>query len=160
MTEVDHIEKAGSSVVTTKHGITRVEGNGVSVHFGGEDPIALKSAINVAMGEMLDHYKPRNKMTLMGAHLSDKQLSEMALNVVLHFLYMYSNWRRTNEKNKDLELKLQPTDFDHIQANDECYWYCKSKLNGNFRAAAAALMGKTDKELRDYEVARERFANR
>jgi hypothetical protein len=160
MTEADHLEKTGSSVITTKHGITRVEGNGVSVHFGGEDPIELKNAINAAMDQMLSHYKPRNKKTLIGEYLSEKQLSEMTLNVVLHFLYMYSNWRRTNDKYKDLELKLQPTDFDHIQANDECYWYCKSKLTGNFRVSAAALMGKTDKELRGYEVARERFANR
>ena len=40
MAEIDHLEKTGSSVTTTKHGITRVEGNGVSVHFGGEDPAA------------------------------------------------------------------------------------------------------------------------
>lgn len=159
MTEIDHLEKTGASVIT-KHGITRVEGNGVSVHFGGEDPIELKSAINVAMEEMLKHYKPRNEKILLGVYLSEKQLLKMTLNIVLHFLYMYSNWRRTNEKYKDLELMLQPTDFDHIQANDECYWYCKSNLKGNFRDAAAALMGKSDKELKDYEVARERFANR
>ena len=160
MAEIDHLDQAGSCVITTKHGVTRVEGNGVSVHFGGEDSKELNSAINAAMEQMLSHYKERNKKLIFGTYLSEKQLYEMTLNVVLHFLYMYSNWRRTSDKYKDLELKLQPADFDHVQSNDHCYWYCESKLKDNFRAAAAALMGKTDKELRDYEVARELFLNR
>ena len=160
VTVIDHLKNTSARVITCEHGFTRVVGDDISVHFGREDPGNLRDAINVAMDQMLRHYKVRNMKNAAETHLSSKQLNEMTLHVVLNFLYMYSNWKSIDEKYKELELKLQPGDFDHVQAHRQCYWYCESNLKHDFRVAAAALMGKTDQELRDYELGQEYFENR
>ncbi len=160
MPDIDFLQASGSEVITTKHGITRVEGDGASVHFGDENPIELKEAINRAMEQTLNHYKPRNKRTLLHNYLSEDQLIKLVRNIVLHFLYMYSNWRRTIEKYENLRLELNSTDLDSVQSNRECYAFCKRVLGSNFRVTAAALMGISIGELENFEAAEERHANR
>ena len=54
--------------------------------FGDENPIELKEAINRAMEQTLNHYKPRNKRTLLHNYLSEDQLIKLVRNIVLHFL--------------------------------------------------------------------------
>jgi hypothetical protein len=155
MSQVDYMSELGVEVVV-KHGITRVVGRGISVHFGGENPESLKSAINEAMNTAIAHFREKNA----GLFLTESQLCEVSIKVVLHHLFIYSQWRRTNEKYKNLELKITPDDLTHVQSNDEVYDYCKAKFGSNHGEVAAALMGKTLNELKNYEVGRERFSNR
>lgn len=157
--KIDFVAIAGTNVLVDQEGVTRINVDGVNIHFGDEDPVKLKTALNKAMGRMLPTYLQRN-LHAAGTYLSEQQLHEMVLKVVTHFLYMYSNWRRTNEKYRNLKLELSKSDFDSGQAHLQCYWYCQAHLQKDFRTAAAAFMDKTEEQLTAFEEAQERYENK
>ena len=155
MDSIDYLRELDVDVIE-KHGLVRVIGKELDVYFGDEDPVDLKNAVNKAMGVAISHYRENNAEIF----LTEKQLYELSAKVVLHHLYIYSNWRRTNEKYKNHELAITMDDLLHVQSNDICYQFCKNIYGTNFREVAAALMGKSLTELKEYEVSSEKFANR
>ena len=86
MYSVDYLEEMNVDVVE-KQGIARVVGNDRNVYFGGEDPDYLKNAINEAIDLAVSYYREKNAEIF----LTENQLYDLSLTVVLHHLVWFKN---------------------------------------------------------------------
>ena len=89
--------------------------------------------------------------------VAEGDLQRMSISIVVHYLYMYNKWRKMYTGMADLDLGFKEEDFEHPGTYDIILYYCKQHFPKDWVSKAAAMVGKTDDEVRGYNERRQQF---
>ncbi len=88
------------------------------------------------------------------------ELQQISLNIVLHYLYMYNNWRANTAQMSNLDLHFKNEDFNSPGTFDIITWYYKEKHPKSWKEKSAVLMGFNMEAFSIKYAARELFYNK
>ncbi len=120
--------------------------------FAKQDEQNIQALLLVNFETVKKHYRQKGE-----DKLTDEELNELSLNIVLHYLYMYNMWRGLYKGQENKQLEFDKEDFHHPQTHDEIIWFVKRKYPGDYIHRCSALMEMSESEFRDYEKRRQEF---
>ena len=95
-----------------------------------------------------------------GDKISNQDLERIALKIVLHYFYLYQNWRGIYENEKDRDLSFIQSDFGHPQTADLIVWYFKTRHPNNYAEKCCLMLNMSCAGFKEYEASRQAFFNR
>jgi hypothetical protein len=101
-----------------------------------------------------DHFK--NKTGLL---ISDTDLANVCLNIVLHYFQMYNHWRRMYKKEANRDLKFIRKDFAHPYTSSHIVDYFKKMYPENYADKCEVMLDMTPDQFKEYAIRKEQFDN-
>ena len=95
-----------------------------------------------------------------GLAIEQRHIEEVALRVVLSWLYMYNLWRSLYPEHRNHPLTVGSHELRQAQTFDQCYDYCKHVFGADFRRYVAALLGLTAANYANVEKRRQEYWNK
>lgn len=89
-----------------------------------------------------------------------ENVNKVSISIVLHYLYMYNNWRNTYRNMQDFDLRFNDKDFANPTTFDIIVNYYKKRYPYDWIRKCNRLLGMSAKELQKYYEEREKFYNK
>jgi len=89
--------------------------------------------------------------------ISDEELDEICLHIVLYYFYLYNSWKAFNEKEKNRDLAFQQKDFTHPYTYDKVIRFFKHKYPDDYLSKCALMLDLTPDAVSNYEATRSDF---
>lgn len=96
----------------------------------------------------------------MSATITETDLENFSLKIVLHFFYMYNLWRTMYKKEKNRDLTFLGKDFKHPYTSYHIIDYFKNKYPDNYMDKCETILEMTSEQFKDYLISKEQFENR
>lgn len=136
--------------------------NGTRVYFADNSVILLGldrdlagTIITENFVAVCGYYRAR-----MGERVLPEDLDHIAMNIVLHYLYMYCNWRSTHAQYADINLYFNTKDYEDPGTFDTITFYMRKKYPKTWAEKSSEFLGLSLEECKARYAARELFYNR
>lgn len=83
--------------------------------------------------------------------ISDEDLNEVSLRVVIYYFYLYNSWKGIYEKEKNRDLTFLEKDFTHPYTYDRVIQFFRNKYPADYADKCAALLAMASDEVLKYE---------
>ena len=142
--------------------VLNFESSGVRVSSDIENVILINQDINTVLNLVTanfefvySHYKST------AAEKSDlKDINNVSISIVLHYLYMYNTWRNTYKNKANLNLQFNEQDFSNPATFDMIISYYRKLYAKDWVEKSNIRLGMTIEDLRKYYSEREKFYNK
>jgi hypothetical protein len=96
----------------------------------------------------------------VGSVVSEKDLENVSLKIVLYYFYMYNHWRTMYEREKNRDLTFLQKDFEHPYTSYQIIDFFKNLYPGKYAEKCEIMLGMTQDEFRVYAERKEQFDNK
>lgn len=115
----------------------------------------VKEVVTQNYGIVKAHYAQ-----IVSERISGRDLEKVALQIVLHYFYMYQLWRSLYPAERDRDLTFREEDFGHPGTSDQIMFYFKAAYPKDYAGKCEAMLGMSAAQFRQYEKARQAFFDR
>jgi hypothetical protein len=96
----------------------------------------------------------------MSDTITETDLENFSLKIVLHFFYMYNLWRTMYQREKNRDLTFLDKDFKHPYTSYHIIDYFKNKYPDNYADKCETILEMTSEQFKEYLISKEQFENR
>jgi len=96
----------------------------------------------------------------MSAPITETNLENFILKIILHFFYMYNLWRTMYKKKKNRDLAFLVKDFKHPSTSYHIIDYFKNKYPANYADKCEIILEMTSEQFKKYLTSKEQFQNK
>lgn len=145
--------------------ILTIEGNNIRVRSDKENILLANQNIDNIVN-LINHnfILVKNHYLCFARNTKDlfdlKDICQLSLSIVLHFLYLYNSWREMYKKQEYKDLKFDEKDFENSTTHDIIIHYFKCKFPEDWEIKSAVLLNVGLEELKAYYKDREAFYNK
>ena len=84
-------------------------------------------------------------------------LKRVSLKIVFFYFFMYNNWRKMYEKEKNRDLTFLHKDFDHPRTTDLIVQFFKEKYPDTYSAKCEAILNMSPEKFKEIDKNRQDF---
>ncbi|MBD3672297.1 MAG: hypothetical protein HUJ26_02115 [Planctomycetaceae bacterium] len=136
---------------------TRLVVGDKEVLFEKQSPEKLGPILNRAIDFTVAFFNDNRVTSPIQTDITEHQIEQIAIAVVIRFLYTYNLWKANLPEHRDRELVLADHDLQHPYTSDEVLFYCESVFPESYQSEAASLLGITPENFAEWERGRREF---
>lgn len=96
----------------------------------------------------------------VGSVVSETDLENVSMKIVLYYFYMYNHWRTMYKREKNRDLTFLQKDFEHPYTSYQIIDFFKKLYPSKYAEKCEVMLGMTQDEFRIYAERKEQFDNK